>query len=120
MNTRIRQEYLDADYLNKLSDTELEFLNQFYKEHYNASIGKAEGDLDGYLLDVSNPKVRKELYRENNARNRDVFSSGKATGTLIYLDNVTLEEVIEAKQYTEVDHFETAMSELIKGEDEED
>lgn len=117
MNTRIRQEYLDADYLHKLSDTELEYLNQFYKEHYNANFDK-ENNYKNNLLNVSDASTRKAVYKENNARNRDTFSSGKATGTLIYLDNVTLEEVMEGKQYSEVDHFENAMVDLL--EDEED
>jgi hypothetical protein len=118
MNTRIRQEYLDADYLAKLSDTELEFLNQFYKEHYNGSFTKDEnGEFSkDNLLDASDSKVRKQIYLENNARNRDIFSTNKAMGTLMYLDHSTLEEVIESKQYTEVDSFGEAIADLIDDE----
>lgn len=141
MNTRIRQEYLDADYLAKLSDSELEFLNQFYKEYYNANFdgakkveleeenwrvlksGKVVKEATEYtgkhLHDVNDRKVRKELTDNNNHRNVDLYSSGKATGTLMFLDNNTLEEVIEAKQYAEVDSFGEAIVTLLDEEDEE-
>ena len=39
-NTKVRQEFIDADYLHKLNKEELEFYNKFCKEYYNTNFSK--------------------------------------------------------------------------------
>lgn len=118
-NTKVRQEFIDADYLHKLNKEELEFYNKFCKEYYNTNFSKDENgewSSTDNLMDISDKNVRKELYRDNNTRNSDIFGSRRAIGQLMYLDNTTLESVIESQQYTEANHFEESLAELSEPE----
>lgn len=91
-NLRLRQDYMDVDYINgvrdangkmvirPLTDEEKTFLNNFYKEDLNASINE------------NNPKFYKEKeqqldsYNRNNQRNRCLYNREKAQGALVDLD----------------------------------
>lgn len=83
-NLRSRTELLDYDYLSKLTDKELKYLNKFTEEFVNASV------------DVKKPwrnlhkskKSMRECFNRNNARNRDVLTQQKAMGKHIYLDDI--------------------------------
>lgn len=72
-----RREQLEVDYLDKLSDKEKEWLNQFQEEEVITNFSKP-------------PKFNKKkeeqrlLYRKNNARNRDLYGKAKVTNTLDY------------------------------------
>lgn len=113
-NTKVRQEFIDADYLHTLNKEELEFYNKFCKEYYNNNSEKDENGnwSDTNLFDKKDDSIRKELNKSNNDRNNDMFGSRRAIGQLMYLDNTTLEAVIEAQQYAEVDRFEESMADL--------
>lgn len=113
-NTRVRQEFLDADYLHKLDKSELEFYNKFCKEYYNNNADRSEsGDWsEDNFFDRKDESVNKELNRDNNTRNNDIFGSRRAMGQLMYLDNSTMESVIESQQYTELNTFDESMADL--------
>lgn len=60
------RDYVDFDYLHKLSDKEAEWLNRFSNEFYHGFYS-ASGD------NIHSPEQRKELYARNNRHNRDIF-----------------------------------------------
>lgn len=60
------QQWLDFDYLDKLTDKEKAWLSQFCSEYYSADFRTK----DRSPLHKSKKKKR-EIYNSNNARNRD-------------------------------------------------
>lgn len=78
--TKVRREYLDMDYLDKLSEKEKEWLNKFTEEHLNASFQNSSKDLN------RSKTSKKKVYNENNARNRCLYGIAKASNRL---DEVT-------------------------------
>jgi len=85
-NARIRQEQMDWDYLHKLSQKELEWLNNFTVETLNAAPGKKH---------YKTKKSKKKIYDENNARNRDIYSRQKTIGSLGAIDNYKIAKIEE-------------------------
>lgn len=79
-NSKIRQEYLDYDYLNKLSKEEYEWLAAFTHE-YNCANLNHEYD----KVFKRNKEARKEHNDRNNQRNRDTFSNIRAQNRILYL-----------------------------------
>lgn len=75
-NSKIRQEYLDYDYLDKLNKKELDWLNRFTEEYLGANFNHS-----GTKLHRSKEK-RRELYNNNNSRNRCITSQSRAKGML--------------------------------------
>lgn len=69
--TRVRQEYLDYDYLDKLSAEELDWLNKFTDEYLNDSFKKDGTDIQSY------EKYGKDANDRNNARNRCLYGALK-------------------------------------------
>lgn len=118
-NTRVRQEFLDADYLDKLSPEQLKYYDKFCTEYYNNSFERDEtGEWsEDNLFDIrNNDSLRKELNRDNNTRNSDAFGGLRAAKQLIYLENSVMESVIEAQQYSDLNHFDESMAELSEPE----
>ncbi len=75
-NSRIRQEYLDYDYLDKLNDEELAWLNKFTEEYLNASpVLTEDNQLDPEANLHKDPKFKKETYDANNRRNADLYGN---------------------------------------------
>lgn len=70
-NPKVRQEYIDYDYLDKLSESELTWLNKFSEEYINARFTNGSSDID------QTPEGRKAAYNRNNARNRCLYSQLK-------------------------------------------
>lgn len=62
------QGHVDFDYLNKLSEEELDWLNDFCREYYSAHFKK-----NGENLHKTDEEKR-ELYGANNSRDRDMFT----------------------------------------------
>ena len=101
MNIRKRKEYMDnIEYVNgvknnkgeevirKMNEEEKEWLNQFNKEFYGASI-PSKKDIEGHehsLHDTEDNEVRKEIWLGNNARNRCLYNNLNCRGMLIDLD----------------------------------
>ena len=74
---KVRKEYLDMDYIDKLSEKEKIWLNKFMEESLNASFEK-----DNKKNIIKSKKERKKIYNENNARNRCMYSVAKASRKL--------------------------------------
>lgn len=71
VNSRVRQEYNDYDYIDKLSEEEKQWLNDFTEEYLNASVGKqSEAENNRFH---NTPELVKERTDQNNARNRDLY-----------------------------------------------
>ncbi len=67
LNPRIRQEYLDLDYLDQLSPEETAWMAKFMDEWNGASFKKDGTDID------QTPEGYKAATDRNNARNRDIY-----------------------------------------------
>lgn len=118
-NTRVRQEFLDADYLDKLAPEDLKYYDKFCTEYYNNSFDRDESGewSEENLFDIRNDdSLRKELNRDNNTRNSDAFGGLRAAKQLIYLDNTVMESVIESQQYADLNHFDESMADLSEPE----
>lgn len=89
--SKIKQEFFDIDYVNKLSEEEKEWLNNFMN-----------GDLGANTKD--NPvfedyEEKRKCWKKNNDRNNDVYSIMRATGklsdvTISPTESVDLEQVL--------------------------
>lgn len=76
--SKIKQEYHDIDYVDKLSDEDKKFLSTFMQEWLGARLNHPNEKLH------SSKKDRKRVFDMNNARQRDIYSIAKATGKLHY------------------------------------
>lgn len=83
VSVKLRNDYADYDYLNKLNPEELKFLKAFHREFVNADFKHKHGR----IYDKKYQKQR--IYALNNARNRDVFNIKKWTGQLYYIHDDT-------------------------------
>lgn len=80
LNAKTRFEVLDMDYLKKLDDAELQFLNQFMAEYVSGAFKKSEeGGYSSSNLHQT-PEERRECYTRNNVRNRCGLTISNATG----------------------------------------
>lgn len=79
----IRQEYVDYDYVDKLSDYEKQWLADFTIEHYNASVGKQKDEGKDNRFMKSKEDI-KDCTDRNNWRNNDVYGKKRAHNELIY------------------------------------
>lgn len=77
---------MDYDYLNKLSEEEKKWLNAFTEEYINASLDSK--NLENNLHNTE--ELKKDCYRRNNARNRDILTRAKASGSFISIDEMRL------------------------------
>lgn len=77
VNLKIRyNEIADFDYLDKLNQSELEFLNKF---------------VDGWVVSNTDNDMfpnKQELNQRNNARNRCIMSRARASNTLHYFSEL--------------------------------
>ena len=83
-NSRVRQEYLDYDYLNQLDEKQLAFLNSFTEETLGANFNHKGKKL------IKKVREKRQIYNENNARNRCAYGrliNRAATKRLNYDDN---------------------------------
>jgi len=95
VNLRMRAELIDYDYVDKLSEKEKKWLNDFTEEEVIAAVDK---DPKKNRFNRTRKKV-KECYDRNNARNRDVVTRQKAGKKLKYLEEIT------SKGYSEEDRI---------------
>ena len=86
MNLRSRYELIEVDYLHKLNDKELKWLNAFNEEEINANMKHKGPKLN------RSKKAQRECYNRNNARNRDILTRGKAAADLKYMEDLSKEE----------------------------
>lgn len=77
MNLKIRWDELDNDYLEKLSDKEKEWLNNFNEEYVGANFRHP-----GKVLHKTK-KGKRNCYSRNNSRNRCIYGLAKARNEVI-------------------------------------
>lgn len=102
-NPKVRQEYIDYDYLDKLNPEELDWLNKFSEEYINARFQGDETDID------KSPEGRKAAYDRNNARNRCLYSQLKVrrmNDKLLNYDDVV--NIVEETQELPPSYIEDA------------
>lgn len=83
---RTRQEFIDYDYVDQLSDEEKIMLSKFTDEYYGASLAKKE-DWNSRRKDFHRLQKDRKICRDrNNARLRDIITISKATNTIESID----------------------------------
>lgn len=106
-NSKVRQEYIDIDYVDELDDTvknvklpdgtmvtEREYMAIFMKEWNNAGVGKqSEAKKNKFHR---NKKLVKEATDRNNHRNNDMLGVTKATNLL---DKMNYEDLVRKKEW---------------------
>lgn len=90
--SKIKQEYHDIDYVNKLNDEEKQWLSKFLEEDLGARFNHGQENIYTEKDDV------RASYRRNNQRNRDLYAIERAKGNLILGGGLELAELIETKQ----------------------
>jgi hypothetical protein len=101
LNLKSRYELIDYDYVEKLSEEDKAWLNKFTEEYVNASLDSENLENNFHCTD----ELKKDCYRRNNARNRDILTRAKASGTYISTD-----ELLETKKVVKIE----LQSELFK------
>jgi hypothetical protein len=108
LNRKIRQDYIEPDYINgvtgvdgkqairALTGEEKSWLNRFYEEYIIASFENNDNDLH------NTTEKRREIYRENNHRNKCVFNLTRRTGNLYPFNS----EQYDALYYENVGHLD--------------
>lgn len=86
VNGKKRQEVMDQDYIDKLSNEEKEWLSDFNEFWLSGTTKK------GKVKKFGNIEKRREAFHRNNARNRCQLSTAKATGFAVSIED-TKEEV---------------------------
>ena len=123
-NSRIRQEYIDMDYIDKLDDktkncklpdgtmvTELEYIAIFMKEWNNGGVGKQSEAKKNKLHRT--PKQVKDCTDRNNQRNRDEYAIAKARNLVYKFDYETLKNFIEKEQEVGYNYVEDALIDVL-------
>lgn len=123
-NSRIRQEYIDMDYIDELDDTkancqlpdgtmvtEKEWMAQFMKEWNNASVPSQKRAKDAKVLRTK--EEIKESTDQNNRRNNDVYGVAKAQNMIHKEDYEVLASWIEEKEPISNNYTEAAVIELL-------
>lgn len=89
LNAKTRFEVLDMDYIKKLNDAELQFLNQFMAEYVSGAFKKSEEG--GYSSSNLHQTLeeRRECYTRNNVRNRCGLTISNATGQTFRCEDMT-------------------------------
>ena len=123
-NSRIRQEYIDMDYIHKLDDTiknckledgtmvtQLEYMALFMKEWNSGGVGKqAEANQNKFHRTAKEVKACTD---RTNQRNRDEYGIAKARNLLHKLDYDSLKEIIEKERTVNQNYVEDAMIEYL-------
>lgn len=120
---KYRRDFVDYDYLNQLDKEALEFLNKFTNEYYHNDFVDAETDIHGKFNEIydepeeyketytkrkyvkkNNPnekidpytKVKRELYRENIAKQNCVLNLGLISNRMGVINSDTDNEVLDS------------------------
>lgn len=84
LNLRTRYELIDYDYINLLSEEDKRWLNDFTEEYVNASLDSK--NLENNFHNTE--ELKKDCYSRNNARNRDILTRAKASGSYVSMDDL--------------------------------
>jgi len=104
VNSKLRWEYMDQDYIDKLSDEEKQWLSNFMEEDLSGNFNHP-----GKKLYRSKEK-RRACYGRNNSRNRDLYAIYRTRGMVGGIDDFTKEE---DKRQTNPEDTENTLIELI-------
>lgn len=91
--SKIKQEYHDIDYIDKLSDEEKNWLSRFTEEDLGANIHHKGAKVYKKLHTKAG---RKKIWDRNNQRNRDIYGRAKAAGMTLDLDPKFIIEVLQS------------------------
>jgi hypothetical protein len=89
LNAKTRFEVLDIDYLKKLDDAELKFMNQFMGEYVSGAFKKTDNGEYSEENFHRTPEERRECYTRNNTRNRCGLTVSNATGQTYRCDDIS-------------------------------
>lgn len=96
-NLKTRADLIDQDYVDKLSESDKDWLNRFNEEYVNANFKHSGKKI--HKTDT----LRRDCYNRNNHRNRDILTRAKASGAAVYLEDL---------KGTEKDLFQEGSSEI--------
>lgn len=103
--SRIKQEFHDIDYADKLSPEDRDYLHRFMEEDLGARMNH-----DGKKI-YRKTKDKRASYQRNNKRNWDVYGLGKVQGKIILDDAIV--NISDKIQNLETTNPEDAMIENI-------
>lgn len=78
-NSKVKQEYMDIDYIDKLSEDQKLYMSDFLEEYYGANLDFK--DLKNNRFHKTKEE-KKHCTDRNNARNRCVYGIAKAGGKM--------------------------------------
>lgn len=81
--SKIRQEFHDLDYIDKLTEKEKAYLNAFMTEWLGANMNHEGKKLHKKVSE------KRAIWRQNNKRNWDIYSIGRATGRLSDIEDIS-------------------------------
>ena len=124
-NSKIRQEYIDMDYIDKLDDTvkncklpngrkvtEKEYMSIFMKEWNNAGVGKQD-EARKNSFERSKKRVKESTDR-NNMRNNDTWGKMRAQGRGYLHTDKQLENQLDLNREAQgINSVEDAMIEAL-------
>lgn len=119
-NSKIRQEYIDLDYVDKLDNTkkncklptgemvtELEYMSLFMKEWNSGGVSKqSEAEKNKFHRTAEEVKTSTD---RTNERNRDQYGLAKARNLMIKMDHGALNEIIEKERVINTNYVEDAL-----------
>ena len=114
VNSRVRQEYLDYDYTDQLSDEEKKWLDDFNKEYYCANVGKQADEGKDNRFTKGRKQV-KERQTANNKRNNDLYGNirNKVAATKLLNYNDAIELIDEQSNKRDPKAIEDALIEYL-------
>jgi len=123
-NSRIRQEYIDIDYVDELDDTkrnvklpngemvtEREYMSRFMDEWNNAGVGpQHDPKRNGLHRTVEEIK---DCTDRNNKRNNDLQGQMKAQGKMLNHDYYSITNLLEDQDRTNLNEHEDTLIEIL-------
>lgn len=91
-NSKIKQEYLDFDYVRELSEEEKAWLSAFSEEYYGANLDFKNLENNRFHKTQAEKKACTD---RNNARNRCVYGIAKATNRVLDVEQPVSVDVLE-------------------------
>ncbi len=115
--TRIRQEFLDFDYIDQLSEKDKEWLNKYVEEELNTQFKN-----DGTDFNITKEE-RKKIYDRNNHQNSDLYGNLKnkdnkfSNKKLLNYDNIIGDIETHLSKQTDPTYIENTYIDFIEGQE---